>query len=207
MAFMASTMTRPALLTDTHWPRSALPASSSRTIPSFRARSCLIAVARRANPPLGTPQPQGSISPITSLVCNTVNSMPCPGGTVGSGRGVSACAAVGGTTGVARDASAACGCKVGSGAMIVAGGKVEPGAGAQPDSTNPPSSSPISPRLCRTCPKEYLKPSMAVSWQVVANFTTDRAFARAGALADYTAIRPNGQIGSCASGSRFLATA
>jgi hypothetical protein len=95
--------------------------------------------------------------------------------------------------------------------MIVAGGKVEPGVGAQPDSTNPPSSSPMSPELYAQRPiirpKEHLKPSMAVSWQVVANLTTDRAFARAGSLADYTAIRRNGQIGSCASGSRFLATA
>lgn len=46
-------------------------------------------VARRANPPLGGLQPQGSVKPMVSLVCRIVNSKGCGVGVeVGTGVGV-----------------------------------------------------------------------------------------------------------------------
>jgi len=78
MAFMASMVTRPSDARETHAPSSAFPASSTRTVPDALARSSAMALARRASPPLGTPQPQGSISPRKSFVCRMVRSMGIP---------------------------------------------------------------------------------------------------------------------------------
>lgn len=65
-------------------PKRLPPASKSRTW-GDAARSRLMTVARRATPPFGTFQPQGSTYPCTSLVCRMVRVRGSSGVTVGCG--------------------------------------------------------------------------------------------------------------------------
>ena len=84
---MASTITRPSLWTASSCPKRVLPPSSRRTALLDDWRALLIAVARRATPPLGTPQPQGSTYPRESLVWRMVSWIVLRGGAAVAGLG------------------------------------------------------------------------------------------------------------------------